>query len=139
MRRGMLINLVKCVGCNTCVVKCQQEHFLPPDVFWGRLLISETGGYPQATKHVYPVLCNHCADPKCVDACPTQATKRRPDGIVWVDADKCVGCRYCVMACPYQARTYYSKENECYPGQGFTGFEQMGKELYPHQINTAVK
>ena len=139
MRWGMLINLVKCVGCNTCVVKCQQEHFLPPDVLWGRLLISETGGYPRATKHVYPVLCNHCADPKCVDACPTQATKRRPDGIVWVDADKCVGCRYCVLACPYQARTYYSKENECYPGQGFTGFEQMGKELYPHQINTAVK
>jgi phenylacetyl-CoA:acceptor oxidoreductase subunit 1 len=101
--------------------------------------MSETGGYPQATKHVYPILCNHCEEPQCVNACPTQATRRREDGIVWVDADKCVGCRYCVLACPYQVRTYYSEEQEWYPGQGLTEFETMGKKLYPHQIGTVVK
>ena len=139
MRWGMLINLVKCVGCYSCVVKCEQEHFLPPGVLWGRLLISETGTYPVATKHVYPVLCNHCKEAKCVDACPTRATQKRDDGIVWVDADKCVGCRYCLMACPYQVRTYYSEEKEYYPGQGPTEFEKLGKELYPHELGTVSK
>ncbi len=139
MRWGMLINLVKCVGCNSCAVKCQQEHFLPPDILWGRLLVSETGAYPQATKHLYPVLCNHCEDPKCVNACPTQATQQREDGIVWVDADKCVGCRYCVMACPYQVRTFLAAKEECYPGQGLTEFEQIGEKVFPHQIGTVLK
>ncbi len=139
MRWGMLINLEKCVGCNSCAVKCEQEHFLPPGVLWGRLLFSETGVYPRATKHVYPVLCNHCKEAKCVDACPTRATQRREDGIVWIDSNKCVGCRYCLVACPFQVRTYYSKELEYYPGQGLTEFEKLGKKLYPHQIGTVLK
>ena len=139
MRWGMLINLVKCVGCYSCVVKCEQEHFLPPDVLFARLLISETGEYPRALKHVYPVLCNHCKEAKCVDACPTRATQKREDGIVWVDADKCVGCRYCLMSCPYQVRTYYDEEKEYYPGQGLTEFEKLGKKLHPYQTGTVVK
>ena len=139
MRMGMLINLVKCVGCYSCAVKCQQEHFLPASVMWGRLLISETGVFPAVTKHVYPVLCNHCKDAKCVAACPTGATERREDGIVWVDANKCVGCRYCLVACPYQVRTYYTDGKENYPGQGLTEFEKMGEQLYPHQSGTVIK
>jgi phenylacetyl-CoA:acceptor oxidoreductase 27-kDa subunit len=139
MRWGMVINLAKCVGCYSCVVKCEQEHFLPPDVLWGRLLIGETGSYPEAIKHVYPVLCNHCRDAKCVNACPTRATQRREDGLVWVDARKCVGCRYCVMACPYQMRVYYSEEKEYYPGQGLTDFEKTGKRVCPHEKGTVSK
>jgi molybdopterin-containing oxidoreductase family iron-sulfur binding subunit len=106
---------------------------------WGKLLISETGVYPRAIKHVYPVLCNHCKEAKCVDVCPTRATQRREDGIVWVDANKCVGCRYCLVACPCQVRTYYSKEKEYYPYQGLTEFEKLGKQLYPYQIGTVLK
>jgi Fe-S-cluster-containing dehydrogenase component len=139
MRWGMLINLTKCVGCYACVVKCKQEHFLPPGVMWGRVLTSETGIYPNVTKHAYPVLCNHCQEAKCVDVCPTGATQRREDGIVWVDANTCVGCRYCLVACPYQARTYYSERREYYPGQGFTEFEKLGERLYPHQTGTVLK
>jgi Fe-S-cluster-containing dehydrogenase component len=139
MRWGMMINLAKCVGCYSCVVKCRQEHFLPRDVLWGRLLIGESGSFPTAIKHVYPVLCNHCKEAKCVDACPAQATKKREDGIVSVDADKCVGCRYCVMACPYQVRTYLAEEQELFPGQGLTEFEKLGKKIYPHQVGTVLK
>lgn len=139
MRWGMLINLNKCVSCYTCVVKCKQEHFLPPGAFWGRVLISETGKYPMVTKRAYPVLCNHCEEAKCVEVCPTGATQRRDDGIVWVDTDKCLGCRYCLLACPYQARTYHSDRKEYYPGQGFTEFEEMGERLYPHQVGTVSK
>jgi len=139
MRLGMVINLIKCAGCYSCVIKCKQEHFLPPGVMWGRILISETGTYPNVTKHMYPVLCNHCREPSCVKACPTGATQQREDGIVWVDADKCVGCRYCLIACPYQARTYYAEEKEYFPGQGFTDYEKMRARLYPLQTRTVTK
>lgn len=139
MRWGMLINLSMCANCYACVAKCKQEHFLPVGVLWGKILISETSKYPASTKQAYPVLCNHCEEAPCVDACPTGATQRRDDGIVWIDADKCVGCRYCLIACPYQARTYYSKRKEYYPGQGFTEFEKLGERLYPHQTGTVLK
>ena len=139
MRLGMLIDLNKCVGCYACVIKCKQEHFLPSGITWGRVLISETGIYPKVTKHVYPVLCNHCKEAACVKACPRGATQQREDGIVLVDQNKCVGCRYCLVACPYQVRSYYSEEREYFPGQGFTEWEEMRKRLYPLQTGVVLK
>ena len=141
MRWGMLINLVKCAGCYGCVIKCKQEHFLPPDVMWGRLLMSEAEGqYPSVKKNTYPVLCNHCKEPVCVEVCPTGATLQREDGIVEVDSDKCMGCRYCLISCPYQVRTYMSSEDkEYFPGQGLTELEEAGEKLYPHQKGVVTK
>ena len=140
MKYGMVIDLKKCVGCYACVVKCKQEHFLPPGMTWRKILMSETGDYPNATKHMYPILCNHCADPACVKACPTTATLQSDDGIVTIDQDKCVGCRYCLIACPYQARTYNADEKKQYfPGQGPTDFEKLGAKLYPHQTGVVLK
>lgn len=127
------------MGCNSCVVKCAQEHFLPSGVLWGKLLIGESGSFPTAIKHVYPVLCNHCKEPKCAEVCPTGATQKREDGVIYIDADQCVGCRACVMACPYQVRTFHAKRKEHYPGQGFTEFEEMGQKLYPLELGTVVK
>jgi Fe-S-cluster-containing dehydrogenase component len=72
--------------------------------------------------------------------CPTGATTRREDGIVAVNYDECVGCRYCVIACPYQQRTYYADgSKEYFPGQGLTEYEIIGKQLYPLQPGTVVK
>jgi phenylacetyl-CoA:acceptor oxidoreductase subunit 1 len=137
---GLIIDLQKCIACYSCMIACKQEHFLPPGMFWNRVLISETGAYPTVTKQMYPVGCNHCKEAACVKACPTTATTRREDGIVTIDADKCVGCRYCLIACPYQQRTFYADDNrEYFPGQGFTEYEAMGKQLYPLQIGTVVK
>ena len=139
-RWGMAIDLKRCVGCYACMVACKQEHFLPPDIFWCRLVIGETGKYPAVTKQMYPVLCNHCEEAACVKACPSGATTRREDGIVIVDYDKCVGCRYCLIACPYQQRTYYADgKKEYFPGQGLTELEIIGRELYPLQTGTVVK
>ncbi len=107
-RWGMVIDLQKCIGCYACVVACKQEHFLPPEVFWSRIVISETGDYPTVTKLLYPVQCNHCEDPICVKVCPTGASVKREDGIVVVNDNECVGCSYCIVACPYRQRTYYA-------------------------------
>jgi Fe-S-cluster-containing dehydrogenase component len=141
MRWGMLINLVKCAGCYSCAIKCKQEHFLPPGIMWGRLLVSEgEGTYPHVKKNMYPVLCNHCKDPACVKVCPTGATEQREDGIVQIDSDKCMGCRYCLISCPYQVRSYISEdEKEYFPGQGLTAYEKIGKKLYPHQKGVVTK
>lgn len=139
-RWGMVIDILRCIGCYSCMISCKQEHFLPPGIFWSRVLVGETGTYPAVRKQMYPVLCNHCKEAACVKACPTGATTRRVDGIVVVDADKCVGCRYCVVACPYQQRTYYTDEKrEYFPGQGLTPYEVIGNQLYPHQKGTVLK
>jgi Fe-S-cluster-containing dehydrogenase component len=109
-------------------------------MFWNRVVIGETGNYPTVSKQLYPVSCNHCKEPACVKVCPTRASTRREDGVVVIDADKCVGCRYCVVACPYQQRTFYADgKKEYFPGQGLTEYEIIGKELYPLQTGTVVK
>ncbi len=139
---GMVIDTKRCIACWSCSISCKEEHFLPPNVFWNRLLIGETGSFPTSRKLIYPVLCNHCEDASCVEACPTGATFKRDDGIVLVDYDKCVGCRACLISCPYQQRTYYSKEvkeREYFPGQGKTEFEKLGEEIYPFQEGTVMK
>jgi phenylacetyl-CoA:acceptor oxidoreductase 27-kDa subunit len=139
-RWGMVIDLRRCLGCYSCMIACKEEHFLTPNMFWNRVLVSEVGTYPDVSKLIYPVSCNHCEDPACVKACPTRATTRRADGIVVVDSDKCAGCRYCLVSCPYQQRTFHADDKkEYFPGQGLTEYEVMGKKLYPLQKGTVVK
>jgi Fe-S-cluster-containing dehydrogenase component len=139
-RWGMVINLHACIGCYNCIISCKQEHFLPPGIFYAQVLIGEVGTYPSVRKLIYPVLCNHCEEPSCVDVCPSGATTKRDDGIVWVDSDVCIGCRSCLIACPYQQRSYLPKKDyEYFPGQGLTPYEEMGKQIYPLEKGTVVK
>jgi len=135
----MVIDLKKCIGCWACAMACRQEHFLPRGVLWSKVLTGEVGRYPAVRKELYPVQCNHCSEAACVKVCPTGATSRREDGIVVIDADKCMGCRYCLIACPYQSRTYYEHSENYFPGQGLTEFEVIGQELYPLEQGTVVK
>ena len=140
MRWGMAIELKRCIGCDACVLACKAEHFLPPQIFWNRVLIGEKGKYPAVSKLIYSVRCNHCAEPKCVKVCPTGATQQREDGIVWIDDTKCVGCRYCMVACPYQMRSMYEDGDlQYFPGQELTEHEKIGKVLYPHQPGVVQK
>lgn len=139
-RWGMVINLHTCIGCYNCMISCKQEHFLPPNIFYNRLLVGEIGIYPSVLKLNYPVLCNHCNEAPCVDVCPSGATEQRADGIVRVDPDKCIGCRSCLIACPYQQRTYLPlKEESFFPGQGLTPYEMTGRSLAPLERGTVVK
>jgi Fe-S-cluster-containing dehydrogenase component len=139
-RWGMVIDMRRCIGCYSCVIACRQEHFVPRGIYFNRVLISEKGIYPTIRKTIMPVQCNHCHEAACVKACPTGATTKREDGLVLVDMNKCVGCEYCAVACPYQQRTLFGNAKlEYFPGQGFTPYEELGKELYPYQKGTILK
>jgi tetrathionate reductase subunit B len=111
VRWGMLIDLNRCdSGCNECVTACGRENGLQghdrpaTDAQWIRKVEVRNPG-TGASKSL-PVMCQHCAEPPCVDVCPTGSSFKRADGIVLVDKHTCIGCRYCMMACPYKARSF---------------------------------
>jgi phenylacetyl-CoA:acceptor oxidoreductase subunit 1 len=103
-RWAMVADLTRCVGCQTCTASCRQANATPPGVQWRRVLDMEVGEYPNVKRAFVPVGCMHCDDPPCMDVCPSTATRKRADGIVTIDYDLCIGCAYCAVACPYQAR-----------------------------------
>jgi len=117
---ALVIDLNVCVGCHACVTSCKQWNtsgeagFLsddnpygadPTGTFFNRVQTFEVGEFPDTETVHFPKSCLHCEDPPCVPVCPTGASyKRAEDGIVLVDYDKCIGCKYCSWACPYGAR-----------------------------------
>lgn len=111
-RYGLVIDLRRCVGCEACTIACKQENHTPPGVAYAKVIKEEVGEYPHVRRRFLPVLCNQCENPPCVDVCPVGATwKREDDGIVVVDYDLCIGCRYCIAACPYGARYFDFGDN----------------------------
>jgi len=109
-RWGLLIDITKCGSCDACVTACHEENGVrstgrpATDPQW----IRKVGLADRQTAYVQtlPLMCQHCEHPPCVDVCPTGASFKRADGIVLVDKHTCIGCRYCVMACPYGARSF---------------------------------
>jgi dimethyl sulfoxide reductase iron-sulfur subunit len=112
-RLGMVIDLNRCIGCWTCSVACKEENNVPIGLYWLRILtiggdkIDEPSGtFPNLSLAYQATNCFHCDNPPCVKACPVQATYKRKDGIVAVDYGRCIGCRYCMVACPYNNRVF---------------------------------
>lgn len=114
-RYGMVIDLKKCVRCRTCYVTCKIFHNIPNEFDSGhaysriKLVEPEVGKYPSVHRFFMPVHCMHCDEAPCVNVCPTGASYLGDNGIVHFDTDKCIGCKYCILACPYQAR-YFNYE-----------------------------
>lgn len=110
VRWGMLIDTNQCdSGCTDCVTACNTENGLSGDTLetdsqWIRKI--EVKDLRGGKAHSLPMMCQHCAEPPCVDVCPTGASFKRADGIVLVDKHTCIGCRYCILACPYGARSF---------------------------------
>ncbi|MBK6806886.1 MAG: 4Fe-4S dicluster domain-containing protein [Betaproteobacteria bacterium] len=109
VRWGMLVDLNRCASdCDACVTACDKENGLPAEktatsAQWIRKVeLKDMRGQVRSL----PMMCQHCAEPPCVDVCPTGASFKRADGIVLVDRHTCIGCRYCMMACPYKARSF---------------------------------
>jgi len=128
---GMVIDVRNCSeGCNACSEACHKEHNITSrgEKDWDIHLIRRVTvkrKYPAGAAAIaeplsVPLLCNHCDDPPCVQACPVQATFKRDDGIVLVDHHRCIGCRYCMIACPYNARHFNFKENEEWANKNYT-------------------
>lgn len=111
---GMVIDTKRCVGCNACTTACKIANNVPEGIFWTRAL-TDGGDAPDTPKGTFPnvqmryitVGCQHCENPACTKVCPVGATYKDPEtGIVRQDYDKCIGCRMCMAACPYNARTF---------------------------------
>lgn len=103
---AMVIDLNTCVGCNACMAACAMENQTPVWKNKWRTYVpeKEIGTSEMVRRRFFPHLCNHCDNPPCLTVCPTGATYKRADGIVLIDPDRCMGCRACAMACPYDAR-----------------------------------
>jgi phenylacetyl-CoA:acceptor oxidoreductase subunit 1 len=104
---AMVIDQDKCIGCGYCVTACRATNDTSPDISWTPVL---EAGEVGSRKVYLPRPCMQCAKAPCVDVCPVKASYYRPDGIVMMDYDRCIGCRYCEVACPYRARSFNWKK-----------------------------
>jgi Fe-S-cluster-containing dehydrogenase component len=121
-RWGMVIDLDKCTGCQACSIACKTENNVPhgsPEEhikrtapFWHKVIAVSRGEYPTLRIDLIPMPCMHCDDPPCVTVCPAKATYHREDGIVIQNFRRCIGCKYCIVACPYGVRSFNYKEPE---------------------------
>ncbi len=124
---GMIIDLTKCAdGCDACMTACRAENNVALfseegherwDIHWIRKVKIQSKASAEAPEETVILLCNHCEHPPCAQVCPVQATFQREDGIVLVDHHRCIGCRYCVISCPYNARLFNWRELESVEGQ----------------------
>lgn len=110
---GMAINKTRCIGCQTCAFACKMQNGVPQGMRWNRVLTEgcdvedgALGEFPNLTRTYLPLACQHCENPACQRVCPTGATYKDDKGRVQVDYDKCIGCRMCMAACPYNARVF---------------------------------
>ena len=121
-RWGMVIDLGKCVGCQSCSIACKAENNVPygsPEEherrlapFWHKVIAVSNGEYPAISIDLIPMPCMHCDNAPCVTVCPAKATYRREDGIIIQNFRRCIGCKYCIVACPYGVRNFNYKEPE---------------------------
>jgi phenylacetyl-CoA:acceptor oxidoreductase subunit 1 len=132
----MVADLRRCVGCQTCTAACRHANATPPNVQWRRVMDMEVGTYPDVKRAFVPVGCQHCDEPPCMDVCPTTATRKRDDGIVTIDYDACIGCGYCAVACPYQARYKAPRAAFAY---GALPAKHEAKRHDPQRIAVATK
>ncbi len=119
VRYGMVIDLDRCIGCRSCAVICKIHNSIPPGTWWGRVEtvgskehLDPVGEYPNVSETFLPVLCNHCENPPCTKVCPVSATWKREDGLVLIDYERCIGCRYCITACPYGVRQFNWQDSD---------------------------
>ncbi len=133
----MVIDLRKCVGCSSCTVACIAENKLPPGVVYRPVIDTEIGTYPNVTRTFLPKPCMQCDEPPCTKVCPVGATYKNEEGVVVIDYDQCIGCRYCITSCPYDARTFDSgrEYNQGTPEQVPAMLSEVKASGYEYAVN----
>lgn len=111
LKWGMVIDIARCIGCHACTIGCVAENKLPPGVVYRPVIEQEIGEYPRVRRRFIPHPCVQCQNPPCVKVCPVTATYKNDQGVVVMNYPRCIGCRYCLVACPYLARTADFGEN----------------------------
>jgi Fe-S-cluster-containing dehydrogenase component len=117
MQNAIVFDLNRCIGCLSCSVACKMENDVPIGSFYNKVVRIgpnpryEGARFPDVEMYFMPVMCQHCADPGCVTACPTEALHIAADGTVLIDTERCDGCRLCIDACPYGLCYYNDEEN----------------------------
>lgn len=135
-RYVMVADLRRCVGCQTCTASCKQANGTLPGVQWRRVIDIEVGEYPNVSRVFLPTGCQHCANPPCEEVCPTKATYIKDDGTVQIDYELCIGCAYCAVACPYEARYSVKKATFAY---GDEPMPNEAKRFDKNKIGVAQK
>jgi len=110
MQYGFVLDQRRCIGCHACTVACKSENEVPVGDFRTWVKYTEVGSFPAVKRHFAVLRCNQCTDAPCVTICPVTALDKRPDGIVDLDKDVCIGCKACMQACPYDA-LYLNEES----------------------------
>lgn len=111
-RNALVVNIDRCIGCYSCEVACKLENDVALGERWSKVVqVEPFGEFPHVKSYWIPTHCQQCADAPCVNVCPTGASYRDPEtNIVLVDKEKCIGCKYCMMACPYGVRSWNEAE-----------------------------
>lgn len=108
---GFHFDMTACGGCKTCQIACNDKNDLKAGELFREVKSFEGGKFPAPWIYYLSASCHHCTEPKCVENCPTGASyKRKEDGIVLIDEDRCIGCKYCMWSCPYDARVYIEQK-----------------------------
>lgn len=109
---GFLVDSDRCIGCHSCEMACKNYYRLDPVIRWRRVYQLPENAMPVPGRYFMSLACNHCARPECVRVCPVGAYSKREDGIVVQDHDRCIGCRMCTMACPYQVPQFNEQQKK---------------------------
>ena len=142
-RYGMAIDLRRCIGCQACAAACKMANNVPQDIFWTRALTdggdmmdTPAGEFPDISMRYITVSCQHCENPACAKVCPVGATYKDPEtGVVRQDYDKCIGCRMCMSACPYNGVRSFNWEEPVF----HTDYAMGSKDAPEHQQHVVEK
>ena len=122
-RMGFYFDAVNCIGCRTCQIACKDKNALPVGMLFRRVVTVEAGRFPEGSFFHISEGCNHCEDPACVSNCPSGACAKNEQGLVTIDEEVCIGCRSCVMSCPYGQPQYDALNSEFF-------FKSTGTRVY---------
>lgn len=135
-RYGMVIDLRRCIGCHSCSIACKSEFNVPLGVWRAWVRINESGEYPHTRRTFIPKLCNNCQNSPCIKVCPTGASHYDEHGISSIDQTKCIGCKLCIVTCPYEQRFINPDTNTA--DKCTLCIHRVAKGLVPSCVNTCV-